>query len=444
MNVLLLPAAVRQAPLYLALARALRERGHRADLLAIFPRTHGFLERAGEPGLDFAADFRRCFRAARGRAAADAGSLAGFELSLARPSLAPRLARAVTAARALFAERFRDGRYDRVVLNNGAGLVCGAAKEAFARQPAGVVWHTEAGFLPDTLVLDRRGVNRHGSLMELDPERLPDPEPDTAQYLAALVAGEVAARSSSQRFDDWRGHLEARHMVLPEIALLSGRSPLEVLRDFVAPKLHREPARPADPDPASLGEYVFVPLQVHDDTQVVLNSERIRDMAELVATVARALPAGVRLVVKPHPMDRGRTGLDPVERVIASLDGRGLVVHERPSMELVRHARAVVTLNSTVGLEGLMHGRPVATLAAAWYAKPGLATAIDRDAALAAWLASPSAPDPEHVARLVSFLRHHYLMAGGFRAVTHEEAAAMAARVLSDGAPPSWHQVGLG
>lgn len=444
MNVLLMPAAVRQAPLYRALALALRERGHRADLLPIFPRTHGFLERAGERCVDFTSEFRTCFRAATGCGRADLESLAGFELALAKPALAPRLARAVAAARTFFSERFRDGGYQRLVLNNGAGLVCGAAKEAFARQPEGVLWHTEAGFLPDTLVLDRRGVNRHGSLMALDPDRLPDPEPGTAEYLADLVAGRVASRSSGRVFGGWREHLDARRMVLPEVALLSGRSPLEVLRDFVAPKVHHESERPPEPDAASLGDYVFVPLQVHDDTQVVLNSERVRDMAELVATVAGALPARLALVVKPHPMDRGRTRLDAVERELAALAGRGRLVHERPSMELVRHARAVVTLNSTVGLEGLLHGRPVATLASAWYAKPGLATAVGGTAELTAWLAAPIAPRAEAVLKLVSFLRHHYLLPGGFRSVTPEEARDMAARVLGDAAPPSWQRAGLG
>jgi hypothetical protein len=443
-NVLLMPAAVRQAPLYRELAVALRELGHRADLLPIFPRTRGFLERAGERCLDFAGSFRACFREASGCDRDSLEALAPFELALARPSLAPRLARAVAAARCCLAQRFRDGGYQRVVLNNGAGLVYGVAKEIFAGAGEGVVWHTEAGFLPDTLVLDRRGVNRHGSLMTLDPERLPDADPGTDDYLADLLAGRVVARPSPHRFDGWRGHLEARDMVRPEIAVLSGRTSFDVVRDFLAPKLAREPTRPPDPEVEALGDYVFVPLQVHDDTQVVVNSERIRDMAGLVAAVARALPAGPRLVVKPHPMDRGRAPLDGVEHVIASLGERGVMVRERSSLELVRHARAVVTLNSTVGLEGLLHGRPVATLAAAWYAKPGLATPIETDPALAAWLASPSPPDLERVLRLVSFLRHHYLVPGGFRSVTRDEARGLAERVLGVGSPASWAAAGIG
>ncbi|MFN7951154.1 MAG: hypothetical protein U0610_05480 [bacterium] len=437
MKVLLMPVAVTQAPLYLALAHALRDLGHEADLLPIFPRTKSFLARRGIPTLDFAGPYRSLYRSADAVPSAELAELADFELRIARAEVRPRLARACAAVSAFFGTLQSRRGYQRVVLNNGSGFLCGAAKRELRARGVELAWHTEAGFLPNTLVLDPHGVNRRGALMDLATESLPEPAPDTASYLVALLAGRVRPRPWASALDSWTSHVDSLAMLRQEMAAINGRTSWQIARQFLVPKLAAR-LEPGDRvEPRELGRYVFVPLQVHDDTQVLVNSDRIRDMEALVSAVARALPADLRLVVKPHPMDRGRSRSSGVRRALAALGSRATLVRHAPSMELVRHAQCVVTLNSTVGFEGLLHGRPVATLGAAWYAKRGLATPIADPTDLSAWLRDPRPPEPHEVLRWLSFLRHHYLLPGGFRDVTPVEARGIAARIVAPAAPPS-------
>jgi capsule polysaccharide modification protein KpsS len=65
-------------------------------------------------------------------------------------------------------------------------------------------------------------------------------------------------------------------------------------------------------------------------------------------------------------------------------------VHDLHLPTLLRHAAGIVTVNSTVGLQAMFHGRPVCTLGDAIYALPGLVHQGD----LASFWRAPTAVDP--------------------------------------------------
>lgn len=107
--------------------------------------------------------------------------------------------------------------------------------------------------------------------------------------------------------------------------------------------------------PEDFSGYVFFPMQVSTDTQVVLNSdldlwqslERVREIAG-----QKNLP----LVVKPHPAE-------PNPEIAARLnslseDGSLFVVGGN-TFQWILGASLVVTINSTVGLEALIAGKEV-------------------------------------------------------------------------------------
>jgi len=82
-----------------------------------------------------------------------------------------------------------------------------------------------------------------------------------------------------------------------------------------------------------------------------------------------------RLVVKAHPLDNGWTNFRRRTREIADrcgVSGRVDYIDGGDLQMLVRGARGVVTLNSTVGLIALDLGRPLICLGKAIFDRPGL------------------------------------------------------------------------
>jgi capsular polysaccharide export protein len=124
--------------------------------------------------------------------------------------------------------------------------------------------------------------------------------------------------------------------------------------------------------------WFLVPLQVHNDSQVRDHSrfESVEHfLEEVVASFKQHAPADALLAVKHHPMDRAYTHYAPLLRRLArehGLVGRLRYLHDQHLPTLLHHARGVVTINSTVGLQALYHQVPVMTLGDSVYRIPGL------------------------------------------------------------------------
>jgi capsular polysaccharide export protein len=137
-----------------------------------------------------------------------------------------------------------------------------------------------------------------------------------------------------------------------------------------------ERSRDSELDPLFAGEmsgnYYAVPLQVHSDTQITKCSDfkSIEQfIKKVVSSFEKFAPAETQLVFKVHPMDRGYKDYTDL---IAGLDhrlggGRILYVDRVHLPTLLTHSRGVITINSSVGISGLVHHVPVITLGNAVY-----------------------------------------------------------------------------
>lgn len=200
----------------------------------------------------------------------------------------------------------------------------------------------ERGPFPDTITADPEGVNFVNCLPR-------DGEP----YL-------LWADANPGRRGAWR----------PLVERLRGRAPTRprrVASDRQAPPLS-EP-------------FVFVPLQKQGDTQLRLFGGKCRDVdatLDMLAAAADALPEGWHLRVKEHPTDRPRAGSRMAELA-------GARIHFDNATETfaqVRAARAVLTVNSSVGLEAMLLEKPVVAMGEAFWALPGLASTASTPQAL--------------------------------------------------------------
>lgn len=148
------------------------------------------------------------------------------------------------------------------------------------------------------------------------------------------------------------------------------------------------------------GEFFIVPLQVYDDSQVVVHSDQ--DVATFLRTVLESFsnfaPKHTNLIIKHHPMDRGFLDysdiIDEFERKYPDLKGRVFYIHDVPMPVFLRkenNGRGMVTLNSTSGISGLLHGMPVITLGRANYDFAGLT----HQGSLDEFWQNPQEPDKE-------------------------------------------------
>ncbi|MFN9621664.1 MAG: 1-acyl-sn-glycerol-3-phosphate acyltransferase [Cyanobacteriota bacterium] len=124
--------------------------------------------------------------------------------------------------------------------------------------------------------------------------------------------------------------------------------------------------------------FVLVPLQVSSDSQVSLGSDydgMESFIAELIASFACHAPREDRLAFKHHPRDRGYNHYGALIRRLARSHGvedRVLYFHDGPLGPILKRAKAVVTINSTVGLQALYHAVPTKVLGRTFYNLPGL------------------------------------------------------------------------
>ncbi|NJC87779.1 MAG: capsular biosynthesis protein [Desulfuromonas sp.] len=165
-------------------------------------------------------------------------------------------------------------------------------------------------------------------------------------------------------------------------------------------------------------KYFLVPLQVHNDAQICMHSD-FEDVGAfirfVVASFAEHAPADIHLVIKHHPMDRG---YHDYRRLIARLAlAHGLrrrvhYIHDQHLPTLLRHARGVVVVNSTVGLSALHHRVPVKVCGKAVYDMQGLTCQSRLDTFWS--LAHQMPPSQKLYLRFRAYLAEHTQLNGSF------------------------------
>lgn len=125
-------------------------------------------------------------------------------------------------------------------------------------------------------------------------------------------------------------------------------------------------------------KYFLVPLQVHNDSQIILHSpyEKIEDfITEVIESFSKNASKEHCLVFKHHPVDRGfknyRNFINRLSEKF-NIKNRVFYVHDLHLPTLIKHSLGVIIINSTVGIQSLYHNIPVKVMGNAIYDIPGL------------------------------------------------------------------------
>lgn len=228
-----------------------------------------------------------------------------------------------------FIDYFIKQNIDLVIVWNGANIVAASASEV-AKSLGIKTLYLEGGFFPGTIVMDTEGVNAKSSLMNNDKEFYEDLEIDGNE------CNLINNISLEQR------QLRTNKKVITE-------EKIELPSKFV-----------------------FLPLQVHSDSQIILNSPLIDDMYQLVNKVYDSLQIfnekydkNYWLVVKEHPSDYGRVNYSGFKKKYKNK--KIIFLTKTPAEKLIEKSELVITINSTVGLESLSRSKNVITLGKAFY-----------------------------------------------------------------------------
>jgi capsule polysaccharide export protein KpsC/LpsZ len=122
--------------------------------------------------------------------------------------------------------------------------------------------------------------------------------------------------------------------------------------------------------------FVYFPLHVTDDFKIRRVIPHCSDQAYLITRVAESLPQGYDVVLKEHPVSIGRNPLSMLRR-LTDLPNVHLVDPFTSSHELIERSAAVTVIGSTVGLEALLHTKPVLTLGRPFYAGYGVTVDVE-------------------------------------------------------------------
>lgn len=288
-------------------------------------------------------------------------------------------------------------RIDMVCVWNGNTVDRAAAIEA-AKAYGAKTCFFENGLLPNTTTLDPQGVNASGILSQKNAGCFRNIEIDKAK-LETLYSEKLVVRAQKKR---WYKKNKKQPALLPEAP------------DLDAP-------------------YIFVPFQVHDDTQIILHSPYVHNMTQLTEWVASAVRQyntkyhkDLRIIIKEHPSDQGRQNYDALRTQYPEIT----FLKQFSTEQLIERASAIVTVNSTVGMESLMKHKEVITLGNATYAIEGIvhrAHSVDELAAALAHLGSDH--NDELIDRFLYYIRYHYSIEGSWRNPTEAHYNSISDRI---------------
>lgn len=171
--------------------------------------------------------------------------------------------------------------------------------------------------------------------------------------------------------------------------------------------------------------YVFVPFQVPNDTQVVCHSPWLCSMEAFYQALEQALLflqqqpdwQSFKFVIKEHPSwPRSFTDLHHKNSNI-------IFANDNNTQELIENALAVITLNSTVGIESLLLDKSVITLGNAFFNINGLVHHCPDQHSLNETLLTVESQnvDIELVQNFLCYLKTEYLLPQSWSNLTEPE-----------------------
>ncbi len=308
--------------------------------------------------------------------------------------------------------------FNAVIIWNGEDFI-GKALKILAKRKSVKVIFAENGYFPRTLQFDRGGVNINSSI-------------------AKLTFAEICRSIPSESKES---HPSQNEFKLADIRPLGWQ---EYLRCFVVRKLnlkyyqyfpeHRGNSwftlqwlkyqRSLIPlDQHELPEkYIFIPFQVHDDTQILLNSRFFKNMEDFFEfaykTIKRNFGDEFKIVVKEHPEDLGRYSYASLREKYSDV----IWLRKYNIDTLLEKAAYVFVINSSVGLQAIQKLRPTIIFGESFYTRDELAYPVydlqQIDQVISQAKAGLTIEMKENITKFIQYLSAHFFVSASWKDIT--------------------------
>lgn len=196
------------------------------------------------------------------------------------------------------------------------------------------------------------------SYIDRDRPTLPHRRPRVHRGTLRAFAGHVLAAAGPDRANEY---IRPRRFVTNYVRLRT--------RARLAKPLY-------EPLEALTRPFVYFPLHVTRDYKIQRVIPHLQDQAAIIELIAASLPQGYDVVLKEHPVNVGASPLSFLRRLRRPSNVH-LVDPYTSSHELIRRSAAVAVISSTVGLEALLHSKPVLTFGQPFYSGYGVTLDVD-------------------------------------------------------------------
>lgn len=110
-------------------------------------------------------------------------------------------------------------------------------------------------------------------------------------------------------------------------------------------------------------QYIFFPMQVASDSQIILNSD-MSLIDALLYSVKEARRLNLKLVIKLHPAERD---LKIIEKIVKLQKKYEFKIVTENTFFVIKNAVKIITINSTCALEAMIIGKEVDILGRSYY-----------------------------------------------------------------------------
>ena len=177
----------------------------------------------------------------------------------------------------------------------------------------------------------------------------------------------------------------------------------------------RTPAKQMQQQSVSLSnQYIFCPFQVALDTQILIHSPWVKNMEEfyrIIEDLVKNTPRELFFVIKEHPSDLKDYSY------LHNKNERIIFANGNSTQELIENSQAIITINSTVGIEGMIYGKKIITIGNAFYSGYGFAKKAANFQELLEIIQDLQNwhINQEDILKFLTYLQHIYLIEGSWK-----------------------------
>lgn len=114
-------------------------------------------------------------------------------------------------------------------------------------------------------------------------------------------------------------------------------------------------------------KYFLFPLNQPYDEQLLFRSPEFKNNFETINLIAKNLPKNTELIVKEHPVNPGMISTREIKKIKAKFNNVHFVNPNLNLYSLISKCLGLITVNSTSGLEALIHKKNILVLGRGYY-----------------------------------------------------------------------------